>query len=144
MKHEADQTKFMVETLTNIFNGMSKCGDTITQKEFMAQVDREDMKLFCALIGLHYPDGETLFRLLDVDGSGQLGIDEFVVGFIRLKGGAILIDNFILLQELTSIVKQTMRENSRTLQAVVSVLRFENAGRLASVTETLPESPLAR
>merc|ERR1712136_637344 len=87
---------------------------------------------------------DTALKDIDLRMKHEADQTKFMVGFIRLKGGAILIDNFILLQELTSIVKQTMRENSRTLQAVVSVLRFENAGRLASVTETLPESPLAK
>lgn len=123
MKNEGDQTKFMVETLTNIFNQISHDGHTITQREFTDQVNSDDMKLFCALLDVHYPDGETLFKLLDVDGSGEVGIEEFVVGFMRLKGGAILIDNNFLLHETQLLVKQAMKENAQSIKGAMDAMR---------------------
>lgn len=58
-----------------------------------------------------------IFQLLD-DGSGIVSIDEFVMGFLRLKGNAKAVDLVTLMYEnrkMSKLVKRTLCEVS-TLQ----------------------------
>mmetsp|Transcript_118861 Transcript_118861/g.222189 ORF Transcript_118861/g.222189 Transcript_118861/m.222189 type:complete len:91 (-) Transcript_118861:130-402(-) len=47
-----------------------------------------------------------LFKLLDIDGSGAVGIEEFVIGCMRLKGSAKSIDLATLMYENKRMVEQ--------------------------------------
>merc|ERR1719158_894452 len=54
----------------------------------------EDEKL--AAFDLDVSQVRTLFTLLDVDRTGEVDLDEFVSGCLRLKGGAKSLDMAIL------------------------------------------------
>merc|ERR1712135_197938 len=110
------RTRLMVATLTSIFNDMSFRGEWVTPQEFSNQMEREDMKLFCSSIGLYFTNYDCLFKLLDIDGNGLLSIDEFVIGFLRLRGGSILIEMEVSLKETKSMVK-TLSQNVQALTA---------------------------
>merc|ERR1711937_184734 len=56
-------------------------------------------------IGLEVNEALGLFKLLDVDETNEVSIQEFVVGCMRLKGGAKSIDLATL-----------MYENKRTME----------------------------
>eukprot|EP00450_Noctiluca_scintillans_P004626 CAMPEP_0194495434 /NCGR_PEP_ID=MMETSP0253-20130528/13033_1 /TAXON_ID=2966 /ORGANISM="Noctiluca scintillans" /LENGTH=155 /DNA_ID=CAMNT_0039336689 /DNA_START=9 /DNA_END=473 /DNA_ORIENTATION=- len=89
MQGELEDARFMLERLTDIFETMQSNPDgsgEISYKSFIEQVEREEMKMQFALLGLYYTDGFNFFRLLDIDAKKSLGIDQFVMGCLRLKG----------------------------------------------------------
>ena len=116
MQREIAQTKLMVETLTTTFNEMCKWGDTVCLEDFVAHTERQDMKLLCSTLGLQYTDGQSLFKLLDVDGDGEVSIDEFVIGFLRLEGGGTLIELDVMMRETKALVKSAMAEHRNALK----------------------------
>jgi len=116
MKAEVERTRVMVGTLTSIFKDMSIRGEWVAPTEFANQMEREDMKLFCASIGLYFTNYNSLFKLLDVDDNGVLSIDEFVIGFLRLRGGSVMIDMEVTLQETKSLIRAAITESRSTLE----------------------------
>lgn len=123
LKGEVDQTRQMVDSLNQLFYGMSTDGENITAAEFVPQMEGEDMKLFCSSLGLHFTDGESLFKLLDADDSGELNIEEFVIGFLRLRGGSILIDMEVLIQETKSMIRAASSDSKKMLDELKSHVR---------------------
>jgi len=124
MQDELYETKFVMEKLQAIFWAIQKDGNNdITIKEFVKEVERDDVKMQFALLGMHFTDGHTFFKLLDVDENGSLAIDEFVMGCVRLKGGALLIDSNVKIQETKALVTHTARANRKALMAIASGVR---------------------
>ena len=68
MQAEFEETKFMLERLTGIWESMTSERDSfqLDLEGFLAQVERDDVKLQFALVGVHFSDGVTLFKLLNV------------------------------------------------------------------------------
>jgi len=95
LRSQADlaENKIMLRRLTRIFQDMEKDKrDMVSIDSFVQHMDDEEMKLQLSLIGLHFCDGVSLFQYLDVDRSRHLTIEQFVMGCLRLKGEAILIE----------------------------------------------------
>merc|ERR1712125_274061 len=65
-------------------------------KEFFKD---ERVQSYFHALGLDTHDAERLFSLLDEDGSGELSLDEFLDGCLRLKGPARSIDVYTLMYE---------------------------------------------
>merc|ERR1712135_161164 len=82
----------MLKRLTNIFFEMGKDKETVSLDVFLRHMEHEEMKMHLSLIGVHFCDGVALFRFWDVDRTGFLTIEQFVMGCLRLKGEAILIE----------------------------------------------------
>lgn len=89
---DLQETKTMLKRLTNIFFEMGKDKETVSLDVFLRHMEHEEMKMHLSLIGVHFCDGVALFRFLDVDRTGFLTIEQFVMGCLRLKGEAILIE----------------------------------------------------
>merc|ERR1712167_552507 len=61
---------------------------TLTIEEFEAAIQKPDVMNRLKLIELPMSDAMELFYILDHDGSGELSVDEFIGGCMRLKGSA--------------------------------------------------------
>merc|ERR1712136_92468 len=82
-------------------------GTAISLEEFENHLNSSEVRLMLQFMGLETCDALSLFRILDVDESGLLEIDEFVVGFMRLKGKVNMIDIHCTLHEMYRCVKAT-------------------------------------
>jgi hypothetical protein len=60
----------------------------------------ERVKSFLQALKINVTDADLLFTMLDVDSSGEVVIDEFVDGCMKLKGEAKSMDMHILLCEI--------------------------------------------
>jgi len=119
MQGEWEDTRVMLERLTAIFEKMETEGSgEISDTSFIQQVEREELKMQFALLGLYYSDGINFFRLLDIDSNKSIGIDQFVMGCLRLKGGALLIDTNVLLEDTRALVATTGRANKKAIDII--------------------------
>jgi len=121
MQGELEETRLMLERLTAIYEKIESVGNgsgEISDRIFIEQVEREEMKMQFALLGLYYTDGFNFFRLLDIEGNKSLGIDQFVMGCLRLKGGALLIDTNILIEDTKHLVAKTSQAHKKAIVAI--------------------------
>merc|ERR1712136_573301 len=128
MQGELEETRLMLERLTDIFWKMEmessdSCSGEISDAAFVDQVEREEMKMQFALLGLHYTDGVNFFRLLDIGANKSLGIDQFVMGCLRLKGGALLIDTNIMLEDTKALVSTTSRAHKKAIETIATQVK---------------------
>merc|ERR1712136_167284 len=126
MQGELEETRLMLERLTAIFEKIVSAGTgfaEIPARLFVEQVEQEEIKMQFALLGLYYTDGFNFFRLLDIDAKKSLGIDQFVMGCLRLKGGALLIDNNILVEDTKALVLSMGRSHNKAIDAIAHQLR---------------------
>ena len=123
---ELEETRLVLESLTAIFEKMeSKESDEglIPERFFVEQVEREETKMQFALPGLYDTDGLNFFRFLDIEANHTLSIDQFVMGCLRLKGGALLIDTKVLLEDTRTLVVSAGRANKHAMDAIVNHLK---------------------
>merc|ERR1712032_966874 len=79
---------------------------TITWDEFSKIVNDDQMKEYFMAVDIDVTEAEGLFHLLDINDSGHVGIEEFIMGCMRLKGTAKSID-------LANMLYQQKRERLR-------------------------------
>jgi len=107
LRSQADlaENRIMLKRLTSIFQQMEKDRrDMVGLEAFLRHMQNTEMKAQLSLIGLNFCDGVSLFRLLDVDATRFLTIDQFVMGCLRLKGQCILIDMNVEIKNTRNIM----------------------------------------
>jgi len=72
---------------------------TITAVEFEDHLKDHRIKAHLQALGLDINEARGLFTLLDMDRTGDVVIDEFVTGCMRLKGNAKTLDMQMLMYE---------------------------------------------
>lgn len=120
MQGELEETRFMVERLSRMFSQMESEYGTgfIVDTDFVEQVERDDVKMQLALLGVYFSDGQSFFKLLDVEGNRSVSIDQFVMGCLCLKGGALLIDSNVMIKETKMLLNKTSREHRKAIESL--------------------------
>eukprot|EP00930_Biecheleria_cincta_P020288 TRINITY_DN15290_c0_g1_i1.p1 TRINITY_DN15290_c0_g1~~TRINITY_DN15290_c0_g1_i1.p1 ORF type:complete len:711 (-),score=120.15 TRINITY_DN15290_c0_g1_i1:60-2123(-) len=131
----------------------------VTRDEVCAILEEKEMAAYMRVLGFQVEDADRLFRLLDRDGSGELAVDEFVDGCVKLKGAAQSIDVFEITMECRKLERQLqeLAESQSDLTDVVSrmpppqdlsstLLKFviEMANGHKEPRETTPDSQSTR
>jgi len=78
----------------------------LSWQEFECHLKNPKVSAYFASLELDVTHAHRLFRLLDVDGSGEVGLDEFLDGCMRLKGQAKSIDVNMLVYETERMSQQ--------------------------------------
>lgn len=86
---EEDRQTALMRQFGRLFCGMA---GEITWKDFEAKLDTPEMESYLNSINLDREDGRELFRLLDVEESGRIPVDDLVNGCLRLVGPAKAVD----------------------------------------------------
>uniref|UniRef100_A0A7S1FIR6 EF-hand domain-containing protein n=1 Tax=Noctiluca scintillans TaxID=2966 RepID=A0A7S1FIR6_NOCSC len=106
---ESEKNSALVKCLSEAFTELDTDGSgKITMDEFKDYWTRQDVRMVFALLELDIQDALSFFRLLDVDGSQELEIDEFVIGCMRLKGKAKTVDMETLMMENKRMMRKSM------------------------------------
>jgi len=117
-----------------LFTEMDTDGSgTVCLSEVKDFFNDERVRSYFIALGLDTQDAERLFLLLDEDDSGEIGVDMFLNGCLRLKGGARSIDVYQLLQDYR-------RLNDRILdlqEAVLNAMKAPNA-RTSAIVNGVP------
>lgn len=106
-----DKEKYLVQTAQELFaRADSKGTGAITWLEFQRHLQSPDLKGYFEGLGVDTKCAKGLFKILDVDNSGEIDANELLTGTLRLRGPAKAIDLAALIYE--------NRRMGRRLQAV--------------------------
>eukprot|EP00930_Biecheleria_cincta_P027136 TRINITY_DN19061_c0_g1_i1.p1 TRINITY_DN19061_c0_g1~~TRINITY_DN19061_c0_g1_i1.p1 ORF type:complete len:268 (-),score=49.44 TRINITY_DN19061_c0_g1_i1:115-918(-) len=97
-----DHDEFMLCHVRELFEGQ----DEIDWECFSSHLGNEHMQSFFTAIDVDMSEAESVFKLLDADGSGEIDLDEFLTGCLNLKGPAKAIDTCALLQETRGLTQK--------------------------------------
>merc|ERR1712173_577792 len=109
MEHEEMKARErLLNELFEIFDTLdTECKGQLNLQDFMRWTENPRFRAFFSrALGIDIFKAEMTFKLLDVDCSGVLDRDEFVVGCVRLKGGTNAIDAAVILRELKRVKRE--------------------------------------
>lgn len=118
-----------IQKLRQLFHNMNIDGDDyLSCDEVMQEATNPEVRIvFKSLgIGVHHVKG--LFKLLDLDESGRISVDEFVTGCMRLKEGSaldvstMLYENKRMIRKIKLMYAET-REQFSSLHQEISCLQ---------------------
>lgn len=130
IQEEMNNQSSMVNVMRELFHRVDKdSSGGITWHELKTNLEDPAMKAYFKLVQLEPAEAESLFYLLDVDDDGEVGIEEFIMGCMRLKGTAKCIDSAMLLYEnkrIFNLLNNFMRAvetNFEQLHGLISDMR---------------------
>merc|ERR1719195_1078142 len=82
---------------------------TISWEEFQVKLEDEHVQEFLKNIELDVTEARGLFKLLDMDESDEVPIDEFVTGCFRLKGSGKSLDLASIMHENKKMIRVFMQ-----------------------------------
>jgi len=102
-----DRDLFMVSNARELFQSLDGgMRAHMTWETFESKLDAPQMQAFLKAIDVDPSEARGLFKLLDLDGSGEVSADEFLNGALRLRGAAKALDVALLIQEVRNIERQ--------------------------------------
>ncbi|CAK0856007.1 unnamed protein product, partial [Prorocentrum cordatum] len=143
VQKEMEVKEHWLKEMRKVFLEMdSDCSESLTQDEVAEFCADDRVHYYLTALGLDNNDTQKLFDLLDDNQDGQIELDEFLAGCLRLKGMARSID-------VLSLIRQS-RQVHRRLDEIDRVLRLsmQPSKHLASVLrpsssqEPLPDGTL--
>merc|ERR1719195_2312335 len=97
---------------------------TVSLDEIQSYLQDPRVQSYFQALGLDTKDTERLFKLIDDDESGDVDVDEFLEGCLRLKGQARSIDLHALMHEC--------RKLEREMHALMDVDNVERISKASS------------
>eukprot|EP00929_Paragymnodinium_shiwhaense_P111657 TRINITY_DN79992_c0_g1_i1.p1 TRINITY_DN79992_c0_g1~~TRINITY_DN79992_c0_g1_i1.p1 ORF type:complete len:671 (+),score=182.65 TRINITY_DN79992_c0_g1_i1:135-2147(+) len=108
-QRQAKQDEKLATQLRLVFFEMDKVEDGIIQmSDFFNYLKDDTVSAYMRALHIDTSDAGLLFRLLDVDNSGEIFIDEFVEGCMKLKGTAKSMDLHIAVCECRRILARVV------------------------------------
>merc|ERR1712136_138193 len=127
MKFELDRKAAYIESLEDLFHDLDANGSgTISFEDFTKHLEQHETSALFAVLGIEVSDAISFFETLDVDGSHELEIDEFVMGCLNLRGNVRTVD-----------VATLMRGNKKLAQRIGKVAKNTD-DQLQDIIERLP------
>jgi len=77
----------------------------LSWKEFKEHLENDRVKAYFQTLDLDIRKAHTLFKLLDRNDNGEVGIEEFLDGCLRLKGHARSLDLNLVVYQLETLLK---------------------------------------
>jgi len=119
IRERENYVSMMEEVFKEVDINMS--GD-ISLDEFELSLQDTRMEALFSAMQMDLHDVRSLFDLLDRDRNGQVGLEEFILGCLRLKGQARSADIVKLQLEVNNIMYNVI-ESRRTIDDIGSLLR---------------------
>eukprot|EP00930_Biecheleria_cincta_P037799 TRINITY_DN25977_c0_g1_i1.p1 TRINITY_DN25977_c0_g1~~TRINITY_DN25977_c0_g1_i1.p1 ORF type:complete len:642 (+),score=136.17 TRINITY_DN25977_c0_g1_i1:66-1991(+) len=116
VQKEMEYKEELVSIVEQVFMELDKNhSGSLNIEEFEQHVDDEKIMAYLRSRDIDIGQVRTLFMLLDVDGTGDVSMEEFVNGILRLKGGASSMDLAFLTYQVGWIL-----HNMQELQKLIS------------------------
>jgi len=121
MALEQERNKHHMEYLKVMFKDLDKDDKGfLTLEQFKSHLELAEVQALFSFLGLEVWDAVRLFEALDVDGSDELEIDEFVMGCMQLRGLAKNVDIIPPIQKIVrnnkNMTKRLMKMTDRTCE----------------------------
>mmetsp|Transcript_47564 Transcript_47564/g.106820 ORF Transcript_47564/g.106820 Transcript_47564/m.106820 type:complete len:647 (+) Transcript_47564:23-1963(+) len=90
-----------------LFNQLGAADVTsgITFAMFEEKINSPEVREYFSAMGLDIWDAWTFFKLLDVDGGGEIEVEEFLMGCLRLRGQASAMDIQRIIHEQNWLIR---------------------------------------
>lgn len=145
VQQELEHKLEFIEEMQRLFEELDlDGGGTLTLDEFEKQIQDENILSYLSSMGLDIDQVRTLLTLLDRDQNGEVDIEEFITGCLRLKGGAKSLDMAVLQYQLEWVVNsvetlnKALQENCPALKDLTAMAPPQiggNARALPAVSE---------
>ncbi|CAK9047987.1 Fibronectin type-III domain-containing protein 3a, partial [Durusdinium trenchii] len=120
-----DEMKSMTESIKGFLKKADKdASGTLTYEEFQAHMSNPVVKAYFSGLDIDPDETKIIFTLLDSDCNGDIDIEEFVHGTMKLKGYATKLDVMALMYDAT---RQSIRFDA-LCEFVESRLEVEGRG----------------
>merc|ERR1712176_1160689 len=117
----------MVNSMRDLFEQVdfAETGQ-MTWDQFESQLGTPGMEMYFRAIDLDISEARGLFKLLDLDESDSISVDEFVMGCLRLRGNAKAIDLATLMFEnrRNNLRWRALADSSQALQNHLAEVAF--------------------
>merc|ERR1712136_630674 len=128
MKFELDRKAAYVGCLEKVFRELDQDhSGKISFDQFVQHLERQEVSALFSVLGIEVSDAISFFEALDVDGSHELEIDEFVMGCLNLRGNVRNVDMNTLLREnkrLMQRIGKTAKRTETQLQDIICRLPY--------------------
>lgn len=105
--------KLLQKKLSTLFRALDHSGNgELDSEEFSVIADIPEVKFWLASLDVETDDLQTLFNLIDDDGSGLVTIDELAARLPRIKGAARSID----VLSMNNVLKELLRTTRKLSQ----------------------------
>merc|ERR1712048_1099970 len=100
IRAQLNDRKSFANQLKNILRSVDKdATGTISKQELMEHLTADETAAYLKTLDVTVSDAQGVFKLLDVTGTGEVSIDEFVLSLMRFQGSARAVDVATLLYE---------------------------------------------
>lgn len=128
IQSEIESKEEFVQQMNVVFREFDQNGNgAISWTEFQIALEDQRMHAFLSSLDLDISDAIGLFSVLDSDGTGAIEHSEFLLGCLRLRGGAKAVDmvRVQMEQEWMHQAMLTMRSMMQDLMKVSRAKAFE-------------------
>lgn len=117
-----EEDSFMTSQIISLFNIADKDNSSsITWDEIVESLDDPSLVKEWKSIGVQAEDARYLFKLLDLENSGEVSFEEFMGGCLRLSGPAKAFDLLTVMQEQRANEFKLARKLVAMSEAVIDV-----------------------
>merc|ERR1712048_575366 len=100
IRSQLKDRKSFANQLKTVLRSIDKDGSgSISKKELMEHLSSPTFYAYLKTLDVTVSDAQGVFKLLDVNGTGEVNIDEFVLSLMRFQGSARAVDVATLLYE---------------------------------------------
>merc|ERR1712032_1050982 len=97
VQQELDNKGEFMSIMQQVFSELdTNNSGALSFEEFEKHIDDEKIIAYLRTLEIDIDQVRTLFTLLDVDNTGEVDLEEFVGGCLRLRGGATSMDMAVL------------------------------------------------
>jgi len=105
IEHEIKETQQMAADIRSFFEEADSDGSgQLSQRELEEHLKDARVKAYFASLDIEVSQATDLFSLLDVDDSGNIALEEFLGGCMRLRGSASSMDVNLTLWEIEKLM----------------------------------------
>eukprot|EP00930_Biecheleria_cincta_P029725 TRINITY_DN20648_c0_g1_i1.p1 TRINITY_DN20648_c0_g1~~TRINITY_DN20648_c0_g1_i1.p1 ORF type:complete len:356 (+),score=65.60 TRINITY_DN20648_c0_g1_i1:141-1208(+) len=132
IEQKLDQAADFERDVKGFFTAIDK-DDTgsVSLYELQLATQHPVLNAYFEALGFNVDDAERMFRLLDEDGSGEIAINEFLRGCMRLKGQASAVDLFKVMSMTRCLSQQISLMEERYLDQIKHLEKSISQCRLA-------------